>query len=107
MQGEQVLPLSIALVIPAKRLTLLQPQVEYELVQGPKGFQAANLTGPGGACSPAFISWMTLISATSTGRTVEGDPKARLAKPPPYMPFGPLAMRTWGALALSTSGALY
>jgi len=50
-------------------------EVEYELVQGPKGFQAANLTGPG-------------------GRTVQGDPKARLQqKPPPYMPFAPLAMR--------------
>ncbi|ORY80270.1 cold-shock' DNA-binding domain-domain-containing protein [Leucosporidium creatinivorum] len=53
-------------------------EVEYELVQGPKGFQAANLTGPG-------------------GRTVVGDPKARLAKPPPYMPFAPLAMPISGS----------
>ncbi|GAA5949776.1 hypothetical protein JCM3765_007685 [Sporobolomyces pararoseus] len=53
-------------------------EVEYELVQGPKGFQAANLTGPG-------------------GRTVQGDPKARLQqKPPPYMPFAPLAMPLGG-----------
>ncbi|GAA5923307.1 uncharacterized protein JCM15063_003604 [Sporobolomyces koalae] len=53
-------------------------EVEYELVQGPKGFQAANLTGPG-------------------GRTVQGDPKARLQqKPPPYMPFPPLAMPLGG-----------
>ncbi|SCV67993.1 BQ2448_114 [Microbotryum intermedium] len=43
-------------------------EVEYELVQGPKGFQATNLTGP-------------------QGRTVVGDPKARMTKPPPYMPF--------------------
>ncbi|GAA5886052.1 hypothetical protein JCM16303_003847 [Sporobolomyces ruberrimus] len=53
-------------------------EVEYELVQGPKGFQAANLTGPG-------------------GRTVQGDPKARLQqKPPTYMPFAPLAMPLGG-----------
>ncbi|GAA5933908.1 hypothetical protein JCM1841_003112 [Sporobolomyces salmonicolor] len=52
-------------------------EVEYELVQGPKGFQAANLTGPG-------------------GRTVMGDPKARLQKPPAYMPFAPLAMPIGG-----------
>lgn len=48
-------------------------EVEYELVQGPKGFQAANLTGPG-------------------GRNVVGDPKARLTKPPTFMPFSPLSM---------------
>ncbi|GAA5987069.1 hypothetical protein JCM11641_007832, partial [Rhodosporidiobolus odoratus] len=53
-------------------------EVEYELVQGPKGFQAANLTGPG-------------------GRTVVGDPKARMQKPPAYLPFAPMALR---ALAL-------
>ncbi|SGY37938.1 BQ5605_C003g01922 [Microbotryum silenes-dioicae] len=47
-------------------------EVEYELVQGPKGFQATNLTGPQGE---------------SCGRTVVGDPKARMTKPPPYMPF--------------------
>ncbi|GAA6058751.1 hypothetical protein JCM10212_003439 [Sporobolomyces blumeae] len=53
-------------------------EVEYELVQGPKGFQAANLTGPG-------------------GRTVQGDPKARLQqKPPPFMPFASLAMPIGG-----------
>ncbi|GJN92012.1 hypothetical protein Rhopal_005040-T1 [Rhodotorula paludigena] len=48
-------------------------EVEYELVQGPKGFQAANLTGPG-------------------GRTVVGDPKARMQKPPTYLPLAPFAM---------------
>lgn len=48
-------------------------EVEYELVQGPKGFQAANLTGPG-------------------GRNVVGDPKIRLTKPMPYMPFGHMPM---------------
>ncbi|BGP36292.1 hypothetical protein JCM10449v2_000190 [Rhodotorula kratochvilovae] len=48
-------------------------EVEYELVQGPKGFQAANLTGPG-------------------GRTVVGDPKARMQKPPAYLPLAPYAL---------------
>ncbi|GAA5981043.1 hypothetical protein JCM10908_003961 [Rhodotorula pacifica] len=48
-------------------------EVEYELVQGPKGFQAANLTGPG-------------------GRSVVGDPKARMQKPPAYLPLAPFAM---------------
>ncbi|KAK4057756.1 hypothetical protein OIO90_001404 [Microbotryomycetes sp. JL221] len=48
-------------------------EVEYELVQGPKGFQAANLTGPG-------------------GRNVVGDPKVRLTKPMPYLPFGSMSM---------------
>jgi len=42
-------------------------------VQGPKGFQAANLTGPG-------------------GRTVVGDPKARMQKPPAYLPLAPYAL---------------
>ncbi|GAA6010263.1 hypothetical protein JCM10207_005692 [Rhodosporidiobolus poonsookiae] len=57
-------------------------EVEYELVQGPKGFQAANLTGPG-------------------GRTVVGDPKARMQKPPAYLPFAPMA------LPLGLGGAPY
>lgn len=48
-------------------------EVEYELVQGPKGFQAANLTGPG-------------------GRSVVGDPKARMQKPPAYLSLAPFAM---------------
>ncbi|KAL8293771.1 hypothetical protein RQP46_000472 [Phenoliferia psychrophenolica] len=48
-------------------------EVEYDLVQGPKGFQASNLTGPG-------------------GRSVVGDPKARLTKPQTFMPFAPLSM---------------
>ncbi|GAA5858285.1 hypothetical protein JCM8547_004635 [Rhodosporidiobolus lusitaniae] len=52
-------------------------EVEYELVQGPKGFQAANLTGPG-------------------GRTVVGDPKARMQKPPAYLPFAPMALPIGG-----------
>ncbi|BGP12295.1 hypothetical protein JCM10213_000009 [Rhodosporidiobolus nylandii] len=52
-------------------------EVEYELVQGPKGFQAANLTGPG-------------------GRTVVGDPKARMQKPPQYLPFAPMALPIGG-----------
>ncbi|KAM0793646.1 hypothetical protein ACM66B_001077 [Microbotryomycetes sp. NB124-2] len=55
-------------------------EVEYELVQGPKGFQAANLTGPG-------------------GRNVVGDPKVRLAKPMQYMPFAPLGMMPASYLA--------
>lgn len=41
-------------------------------MQGPKGFQAANLTGPG-------------------GRSVVGDPKARMQKPPAYLPLAPFA----------------
>nr|QBQ01552.1 cold-shock domain-containing protein [Glaciozyma antarctica] len=49
-------------------------EVEYQLIAGPKGYQAAHVTGPG-------------------GRSVVGDPKARLAKPPPYMPFAaPMGM---------------
>lgn len=42
-------------------------------MQGPKGFQAANLTGP-------------------RGRSVVGDPKARMQKPPAYLPLAPFAM---------------
>ncbi|GAA5899133.1 hypothetical protein JCM6882_004625 [Rhodosporidiobolus microsporus] len=52
-------------------------EVEYELVQGPKGFQAANLTGPG-------------------GRTVVGDPKARMQKPPTYPMFAPIPLPLGG-----------
>ncbi|GAA6041595.1 hypothetical protein JCM8097_007760 [Rhodosporidiobolus ruineniae] len=52
-------------------------EVEYELVQGPKGFQAANLTGPG-------------------GRTVVGDPKARMQKPPAYPMFAPIPLPMGG-----------
>jgi cold shock CspA family protein len=48
-------------------------EVEYELVRGQKGYQAANLTGPG-------------------GRSVVGDPKAKLPKPPQFMTFAPLHM---------------
>ena len=33
------------------RTLKFDPQVEYDLVQGPKGFQASNLTGPGGRSS--------------------------------------------------------
>lgn len=46
-------------------------------MQGPKGFQAANLTGPG-------------------GRSVVGDPKARMQKPPAYLPLAPFAMPIGG-----------
>lgn len=47
IQGEEVRS-SLFIPPPWPILTLSHYQVEYELVQGPKGFQAANLTGPGG-----------------------------------------------------------
>jgi hypothetical protein len=72
-------------------------QVEYELVQGPKGYQAANLTGPNGvfpSLSRARLARsLTCLPVALAGRNVVGDPKARLAKPPPYMPFAPMSMR--------------
>lgn len=78
-------------VLLADRLLTVVLQVEYELVQGPKGFQAANLTGPG-------------------GRDVVGDPKARLVKAPPYMQFAPLPIRAPSnlfSLILSAIADLY
>lgn len=39
-------------------------QVEYDLVQGPKGFQASNLTGPGGALAEAIA--VCLVTSRSS-----------------------------------------